>query len=420
MVMSERKELFRVEAVLHKSDRSHSAPVIHQKGMFRTLIWLSAALLLLALILVTRMNYKETEAAQGILEPSRGVQKIVSPAAAMVIEISVEEGQIVTSGQVLATLSTSLFDHSGRRSQAAQIQQLQSERDLLEQEQVIHEQLHEQSAARIRAAILNLKISVGIVTKESEILISQTTVSNYNLDSLRRLLQNSNVSQSQYDQRYLTHLNLLRQQQEVSQRQQKFKDQLDDYSAQRIYVDLEFAKSRLHLQKESTQLEFKIDQLSNQGLITAVAVEDGIVAAIAIEEGQPVVPNQPLLYINPTNDELEAVIYVPSRVLGKIAPGQRLLLSYDAFNYQNYGRYSATVKLISRASLDPREHLLPVPDIGEPVFKVIASLDQEFVEGPEIYRLQPGLLLTADFVIDEMSLTRFVLKPLLKLRGRAW
>jgi len=99
-------------------------------------------------------------------------------------------------------------------------------------------------------------------------------------------------------------------------------------------------------------------------------------------------------------------------------PGQELLLNYDAFNFQLYGRYRATVTRIDRASLDPREHLLPVPGIQEPVFTIKARLDQSYVEGPDIYRLQSGMLFSADIVTAEMSLLAFIFKPVLELKAR--
>ena len=168
------------------------------------------------------------------------------------------------------------------------------------------------------------------------------------------------------------------------------------------------------------QYDYEIDILDHQERFTVVAEDRGVVAALAIEAGQPVSPGQLLLRINPVSPQLQAIIYVPSRVLGKLATGQELMLSYDAYDYRYYGRYQAVVTQISRASLDPRELLLPVPGISEPVFKVLASLNEQTVEGPDIARLQAGMLLNADFITAEMSLAAFIFKPLLRLRGRIW
>ena len=54
---------------------------------------------------------------------------------------------------------------------------------------------------------------------------------------------------------------------------------------------------------------------------------------------------------------------------------------------------------------------------AEPVFRLRASIEQRYVSGSETYRLQPGLLFTADFVLEELPLLYFIFKPVLSLRG---
>lgn len=417
--MNERIGLFRKEAVQHRFDRFHSAPIIQQAYLFRIFCWLSAALLLVALTLLGLTNYQETETARGILELSRGTRKLVSPRAAIVKEFAVAEGQTVTKGQVLAWLSTSVFDKSGRLSQESKIENLQTRITGLNQEQKIQDQLRNQVKEENLVAISSFEVSEELLEGEAEIINSQLLVSERNLNAYEKLLQHSDISQFEYDQYFAIYLDQLRQQKEIGQRHQQLIVQKQGLISQVNYSDLEFQKHSLRLRMEVDQVNYQIDELVNREVISIVAEEDGIVAAIASKIGQPVLASQPLMYIHPLVDDLEAVLFVPSSVMGKLFPGQDLLLSFDAFNYQNYGRYPATIKLISRASLDPRELLLPVPNINEPVFKIVASLAQEYVEGPDVYRLQAGMLLTADFVKSEMSLLSYVFRPLLKLRRRA-
>ena len=62
--------------------------------------------------------------------------------------------------------------------------------------------------------------------------------------------------------------------------------------------------------------------------------------------------------------------------------------------------------------------MIPVSHHAEPVFPVLVKPDQHYVEGSDIYPLQAGLLLEADFVIAEMSLVELIFKPVLSLRGK--
>ncbi len=88
-----------------------------------------------------------------------------------------------------------------------------------------------------------------------------------------------------------------------------------------------------------------------------------------MEEGQAVSVNEPIFYLNPQHAELEAVLFVPSRAIGKITPGHDLLIKYDAFDHLEFGRYDAVVSEISQASLDPRLHLIPVVGLNDPYLK---------------------------------------------------
>lgn len=418
--MAERNTLFREEAILHKSDRTRSAPVIQQSNLLKVQGWLCMLFLLAALLLLANTNYKETEVARGVLQPSRGTQKIGSPFDAMVDRIYVEEGQAVQQGQVLASLSSSVYDYSGKPRQHEEVRQLQTVLGSLQEQSRLQEQIYTRSKDRNLAVARNLRSSKDAIGREAELLAEKQKLSARNLNSLEQLLRSSNISQAHYDQQHTVHLNLLLQREELNRRIQQIDHELNDAVITQDFTDFEFENTRLQLQRDKQQLDYQIHQIRNREQLTVVAKEDGVIAAVAAQEGMPVHSNQLLFYINPETDKLQAIIYASARVQGKLSVGQTLLLSYDAFSYQLFGRYPATISVISQASLDPREHLLSVPGINEPVFKIVAELEQEYVEGSDLYHLQPGMLLTADFVIAEMSLLSFIFKPLLRLRGKVW
>ncbi|MCY3566111.1 MAG: hypothetical protein OXH27_08005, partial [Gammaproteobacteria bacterium] len=109
-----------------------------------------------------------------------------------------------------------------------------------------------------------------------------------------------------------------------------------------------------------------------------------------------------------------------SRVIGKLAVGQQVLLSYESFDYREYGRYAATIESVAGARLDPREQLLPLSLLNEPVYRVRAALERQSVEGPEEHALLAGMQFQAHVVTDELPLIGLVFKPLRSLRGLVW
>ena len=417
-MVSAGQPLFREEAVLHRSGYARTAVVLKQTPLVGATLWGAISLLLVAVAALLFMPYKVTEAARGVLEPGNGVQKIVSPVAARVHAVYVVPGQSVHKDQVLVTLSTSIMGVSGRGNLQVRIQNLQSERDLLSQEIVLRAQLKVRKQQQREATTTNLGNSLQLLRQEAETFDAQLTLSDSSLTALQQLLLQSGISQSQFNLQYVAHLELQRQQKVLQQRELQLLGQLDAQASERSRITLDFALENLALKQRLGKLDAQISELVEQEFVSVAASDDGEVAALAVDLGQSVTAHQPLVYINSGDDSLQAVLHVTSKVFGKIVPGQSLLLTYDAFDHGQYGRYRATIVQISRAALDPREHLLPVPAGNEPVFRVIATLEQEFVEGPDVYPLQPGLLLTGEFIGEEFPLIEFILKPLYGLRGK--
>lgn len=172
------------------------------------------------------------------------------------------------------------------------------------------------------------------------------------------------------------------------------------------------------LDKDIRLLSLQLESVNTEPYSTVLANRSGIVSSILLEEGSAVKRGQAIAYLQPEGKSLMAEVFVPSSILGKLAPGEDVMLRYDAFSVHSYGRYPAKISSIERTALDPRNHLLPVAPTSEPLFRVLATPSQHYVEGEDIFPLQPGLQLSADFVTSEMSMVEYIFRPLLNLRGK--
>ena len=86
---------------------------------------------------------------------------------------------------------------------------------------------------------------------------------------------------------------------------------------------------------------------------------------------------------------------------------------YQAFPHQKFGTGRGVVTSVSRTVLAPSEVSLPGIQVQEPVFRVRVRLARESVDAyGEALALQPGMLLTADVVIDRRTLVEWLLDPL--------
>jgi membrane fusion protein len=93
---------------------------------------------------------------------------------------------------------------------------------------------------------------------------------------------------------------------------------------------------------------------------------------------------------------LQAQLLVPSRPVGFIEPGDRVLLRYQAFPYQKFGHHGGKVIRVSRSAINPET---TGAQTTEPYYRVLVALDRQDITAygrPE--PLRPGMVLDADIL----------------------
>ncbi len=418
MTVQDSSYLLRDKAIAHKILGPSAVPVITLKAYFKLQLSLWVTLLAIATYLLTKTHYKETVTARGILEPIHGIQEIVSPIAARVEKLYVSQGESVESGDILASLSTGIYNDQGDSVVQENIQQLRIDRELLLSKLQVQQLAQQQSKQWSGLAVANVRSSKSSLEEEAELLSARTELSDRNLQAVSTLLRSGNSSTREFAQHYQSHLELLGRNQTLAQRLLQYDYELNSLKNSELLAEYDSQEASLRIQRELHVIDEKITTLGNQAQFTVVAESPGVVAELVIGRGKSVLPNQPLFFINPTNTELQAILYVPAAVQAKLVVGQSVLLRYDAFDFRLYGRHEATVTAIGKARLDPRESMLPILGLNEPVFRVIVDLHESVIQADSLYRLQSGATLIADFVLSEMSLLQFIFRPILGLQGK--
>ena len=414
----ERRELFRPEVLIYRREKTISSAVISQSSAVKIMVWGSIGLMCFALLVLCLIRYKETESARGMLQHTAPSQQIKSPNSAVVALVTVTEGELVDKGQTLMRLSTVILNGSGESRQSSTIRRLRLKEESLEMQLDMDERLYKAESERHSLSIASLAFTISGLGLEANLLAKQEALSRSNIQALAHLLKNSNISQSQFDRELLKHLGIEREKNSVESRIYAAKSELEDGTLQLGLLVLDYEDKQFKVANEARQLANEIIDLHQGTSISIQALESGVVASLAVETGSSVSAGQILLTILPNQQSLQATIFVPSRLIGRIQEEQELLLEFDAFPISKFGYTTASVVMISTGPLDPRETLLPVPGLNEPVFKVIAELEKYYVEGPETFPLVSGIQFSADFVMEDLSLLEFIFKPVLKLKGK--
>lgn len=184
------------------------------------------------------------------------------------------------------------------------------------------------------------------------------------------------------------------------------------------FASLKEAESEhLEFQNKVKMAEYELLQFKDSQAQKITAPSDGTVTNIFYRMGQKVRPSKALLQIIPTQFNLIARLYIPSREIGFLKKNQKINLKYDAYPSQRFGFYEATIKEINQTILTDEKEDKPI-HIGEPYYKIKAELKKPHIlaYGKKI-KLNHGMTLTAIISGEKKSVWQWVLDPLYSYYG---
>ncbi len=366
-------------------------------------------------------TYTRRSSVAGQLVPSKGLATVLAPATGVVSQLAVAEGGKVAAGQALAIVTVPRATvGSGDTAAALEQRLLQRQDGLMAAQQAQQQQLSAQAdglQAQLAVARRELvQIETEVVTRRHQVRIASET-----LDRLRQLEGGQYVSALQIKQQESTALAYVGEMQAL-QRQAigarrtiaQIEQALRELPSQRQTVEATYVRDSAQLEQERVQTEA-------QGALAVAAPVAGVVATQMVKPGQAVQAGQPLLSLLPGDGQLEAELLVPSRAIGFIEPGDKVLLRYQAYPYQKFGHQQGKVTQISRSALSGGELGALIGDVrqGEPFYRVTVSLARQSVTAygkPEA--LKPGMLLDADILGEKRRLIEWVFEPLYSLKGK--
>ncbi len=367
-------------------------------------------------------HYTRRETVSGELVPSAGLLNVVAPSAGTLAKLNVRDGQRVKAGAVLLELTSNQDSAVLGDTHALVGQQLDAQRSRLQADLTDQQQLAQKQADALRNKILLLQAQqVQIV---GQLAIEQKQVTD-NQDLLGRLVPlgiKGYVSEMQIQQQRGVVLDAQSQAKTLARQQLDTRQQLDEARQQLAQLPLEAAAKRNDTERKLANVAQSIAQNEWQRATVLRAPSDGIVSTVLPKPGQMVSAGQSLLSILPAGSTLQAQLLVPSRAIGFIDPGSRVVLRYEAFPYQKFGQQYGRVTDISRSALTASEIAALIGQQSQQsLYRVQVRLDKQFVlayghDEP----VKPGMALQADILMDRRSLLEWLFEPLYGMGRHLW
>ena len=405
-------KLFREEAVDHATRRLGGEVVLATPLKVAILGALLVGVVGIAVAFAATASYARKETVVGWLTPDGGLVRAAAQRGGVAIELSVEEGAIVTAGAPLAVMRLSAATDEGDAGQAllhaltaqakaaeararAAVASLVAEGERLVQE---------------RAALMNDLASIGerIGLQKQRVLLAIAETARG-----EEMLARGVLPRAELDRRRTAELAVRQDLASLGGAMMARQRDIDALDARMRAIPIDRAAAEAEAAAARAVLEERVTQtrVASQYVITSPIA--GRVAAIPAQLGQSLSPGETVAVITPADGRLVAELYVPSRAAGFIQPEQAVRLMYEAFPHQRFGVGAARVETVSHTVLAPSEVAIPGVTLQEPVFRVRAALERETVDAySESIRLQPGMLLRADVVIDQRSLLEWLFDPI--------
>jgi len=394
---------------------------------FALLATLAAAAILALLFLA---DFTRTSRVNGWLVPHEGVVRVFAPRPGVVTSLRVEEGSPVRRGEPLLTLSDELQSAALGATQAQVARRLAERRESLFEEKRQQERLLAQQQRALAERVAALRSEQAQIEREIELLQARVAI------AARAEAMHSDL----HNQGFISAMRM--QQVEAERLEQRSRLGALERNRltivrERMGVEADLKDLPLKSRREIAVIERSIAQLAQERAeaearreIVVPAPHNGTVTAIHAVLGANASTAVPLLSIVPQDARLEAHLYSPSRAVGFVRPGQRVLLRYQPYPYQRFGHYEGVVASISRSAVSPAE--LPPPLAGltgltggagnaaaEPIYRITVRLARDTVTAyGRPVALQPGMLLEADVALERRRLYEWVLDPLYTLTGR--
>ncbi|WP_175755573.1 HlyD family secretion protein [Burkholderia ambifaria] len=412
--------LFRQEALDATRHKLMGTVSLYSPPWRWLMIGVATALTLVVVAFFVFGSYTKHERVTGQLLPATGLLTVAPPLTGTVVATRVREGQTVAAGAELLAISAEVATELGgtRETVARQLrfQRSRLETDLTSQSQLSGEA---QRGLRTRAAALDDQLTQ--IARQNAQRLRQAELAQRQLDKLQSMRELGYASNSQVEQQEGVLLDAQARLQELARQRLDVGQQLDQTRQQLRELPLTTRNQQNDIQRKLADVEQSIAENEARRTVILRAPQASVVAALLAKPGQIVNAGQSAVSLLPQGAPLEAQLMVPSRAIGFVRAGARVVLRYEAYPFQKFGQQFGRVTEVSRTALSPQEvaNLTGHTNVPEQLYRVVVALDrQDIVAYGKHEALRPGMALEADVLIDRRRLVEWVLEPLYALGSR--
>ncbi|MDM0029170.1 HlyD family efflux transporter periplasmic adaptor subunit [Variovorax saccharolyticus] len=411
-------DLFRPEAIAHRRGRVYGDVIISASPFSTASIAMVSAVAFGLMTWAMTAEYSRTETVAGIITTTRPTTKVFAQRSGILKDLRVQEGQLVQSGDVIAVVSVDVKSEDGKFMGTGGLEEIGRQRLLIEGEVANGERVLNEEKDRLALLIQQSAMEGRSLDSQADVQRGLLESAKKVFDLFGSVIADGIVSKNDYEARHRDVLQAQQRMHQLEQERIKTRGQRAQYKAQLLKAETDYLR-------QTNEVSLKLSLLEQQRIKGQAEVDyrilapmTGRVSALQVANGRVVDTRLPALSIVPTDIEFQAEVYAPSRSVGFVREGQPVRLMFDAFPYQRFGSFGATVKTVSHSISGPAD--LDVPfKVEEPVYRVLLALTRQDAHTQNAsFPLQSGMTLQANLILEKRSFVDWLLAPLNAVRKR--
>lgn len=412
-----KKMLFRGKAATSKKNenKQYGEIIVYfpKKYMLFTFIFILIVIAILGLIFFT--NYKKKINVFGELVSKNGVVPVYLPKSGFVLKTFLVDGDDVKKNQPILEISNENFNYAGLNksieidyeNNVKILDKLKNDTNMSFNVKV---KQSENEIALIREEIKSLNKQLNIVIDKNKLLKDQ-------LAAFKNSEFVTAISKSEINAKTNEELDSKMKIIELEQNKIRLEKDLNQEVGKLNSYSLESSEKLNRIDKEKNDLRLQRNERNAFPSILVKTPIDGNISALQIKSGMYYNNNKPIAIIVPKSSLIEAVLLVPSNSIGFIKKGDKVLLKYAAYPYQQFGQGEGEIYHISSTSLSSDELTLSNrQEIKEPMYLVKVSIKKQNLYLNQMrYILKPGIKVEASVILEEKPIINWIVDPIMNI-----
>lgn len=377
-------------------------------------------------------TFSKQETMRGVVLGAKGSQRVSSTVAGTVSVIWVKQGDTVKPGQKLLTVTPQQSGAGNKSLSEVELASLKSQTESIDRRIADIKELMTRDAGDLKTyEDSSRKLAANLEQQEADMkrALDQQTAA---VDKLRGYLKRGLATRDMVSgqeralqdyKRQLADIRLQITQLASTRIDRRRTVEQNNNGSNSQLADLERAKAVLNSQIEQAKSAIATDIL---------AVTGGQIAAVNVREGSQVNTGDTVVAIGDPGAPFTVALEAPSKTMGLLAIGQRVVLKYDAFPYKTFGvKYGTIISIgeqpvsLPKAVADDKPFIDPkLGDAGpapppQSRYLVEVEPDDRAINAYGVDRqILVGSTLSADVVVERRRLIDWVIDPILAMRGR--